>query len=179
MCPGQILGIRLAMHGLSLLGLEDPTGTDRKRLVTYVEIDRCATDAIGMVTGSRLGKRTLKFMDFGKMAATFCDLQTGLAVRIVARESSRERAKERYPEIADKNEQQSKAYREMAADELFEVQWVKVHVAPEEMPGFRGPRISCVRCGEGISFQRELIMDGQPVCRACAGDRYYHALAPQ
>ena len=179
MCAGQVLGIRLAMHGLSLLGLDDPTGKDRKRLVTFVEIDRCATDAIGLVTGCRLGKRSLKFMDFGKMAATFCDLQTGLAVRVVARETSRERAKELYPDIEDKNEQQLKAYKEMAAEDLFAIHWVKVHVPPQEMPGFKGARIVCVRCGEGISFQRELIMDGQAVCRSCAGDRYYHPMAPQ
>src|SRR5512138_3551031 len=86
---GQILGVRMAMHGLALLGLDDPAGRDRKRLITYVEIDRCATDAIGVVTGCRLGKRALKFMDFGKMAATFVDLQTGRAVRVAAKESSK------------------------------------------------------------------------------------------
>ncbi len=93
MCAGQVLGLRLAIYGLGLLGIDDPTGTQRKRLVTFVEIDRCATDAIGVVTGCRLGKRALKFLDFGKMAATFCDLQTGRAVRVVAKESSKQRAR--------------------------------------------------------------------------------------
>src|SRR6266851_4271760 len=105
MCAGQILGLRLALYGMKLLGLDDPTGADRKRLVTFVEIDRCATDAIPVVTGCRLGKRALKFRDFGKVAATFCDLQTNRSVRVVARESSKQRAKELYPEIADKNQQ--------------------------------------------------------------------------
>lgn len=59
-CAGQILGLRLALHGLALLGIEDPTGRDRKRLVTFVEIDRCATDAVTVVTGCRMGKRALK-----------------------------------------------------------------------------------------------------------------------
>jgi formylmethanofuran dehydrogenase subunit E len=81
-CAGQILGLRLALHGLELLGIDDPLGAHRKRLVTYVEIDRCATDAIGVVTGCRLGKRALKFRDWGKMAATFCDLETGRAIRV-------------------------------------------------------------------------------------------------
>src|SRR5262245_22594094 len=80
-CAGQILGLRMALYGLALLGLDDPTGKHRKRLVTFVEIDRCATDAIGVVTGCRLGKRALKFRDFGKMAATFCDLETNRAIR--------------------------------------------------------------------------------------------------
>ncbi len=74
LCAGQILGVRLAMLGLAKLGIDDPRGKDRKRLVTFVEIDRCATDAIGVVTGCRLGKRALKFRDWGKMAATFVDL---------------------------------------------------------------------------------------------------------
>src|SRR5438105_10003840 len=126
LCAGQILGLRLAMHGVQLLGLEDPTGKDRKRLVAYVEIDRCATDAITVVTGCRLGKRALKFRDFGKVAATFCDIENHRAVRVSARESSKQRAKEIYPEIANKNEQQMRAYREMPESELFDTQWVRV-----------------------------------------------------
>src|SRR6478752_1442035 len=86
MCAGQILGVRMSVLGLRSLGIEDPLGADRKRLVAFVEIDRCATDAIGMVTGCRLGKRTLKFRDWGKMAATFVDLSAGTGVRIVALE---------------------------------------------------------------------------------------------
>src|ERR1700752_5011906 len=95
-CAGQVLGLRMALYGLKLLGLDDPTGTHRKRLVTFVEIDRCATDAIPVVTGCRLGKRALKFRDFGKVAATFCDLATERAVRIAAKESSKQRAIELY-----------------------------------------------------------------------------------
>src|SRR5574341_443817 len=85
-CAGQILGLRLALHGLALLGIEDPAGRDRKRLVTFVEIDRCATDAVTVVTGCRMGKRALKFRDYGKVAATFCDLAADRAVRVVAKE---------------------------------------------------------------------------------------------
>src|ERR1700677_4665409 len=106
LCAGQILGVRMAQLGLARLGIVDPRGADRKRLVTYVEIDRCATDAIAVVTGCRLGKRALKFRDWGKMAATFVDLSTGKAIRIAALESSKQRARELYPEIANKNQQQ-------------------------------------------------------------------------
>src|ERR1051325_7264746 len=105
-CAGQILGLRMALYGVKLLGLEDPAGADRKRLVTFVEIDRCATDAIPVVTGCPLGKRALKFRDFGKVAATFCDLQEDRAVRVVARESARQSASEMYPDIQNKNQQQ-------------------------------------------------------------------------
>src|SRR5436190_11411511 len=123
MCAGQVLGLRLALYGVKLLGMDDPTGTDRKRLVTFVEIDRCATDAIPIVTGCRLGKRALKFRDFGKVAATFCDLRDQRAVRVVARETSKQRAREMYPQIEDRNAQQMRAYREMPEEELFDIQW--------------------------------------------------------
>ncbi len=172
-CAGQILGLRLAIRGLELLGLDDPTGVHRKRLVTFVEIDRCATDAIGVVTGCRLGKRALKFRDWGKMAATFCDLETGRAVRVAAKESSKQRAKEMYPEIEDRNRQQMHAYREMPLADLFTEQWVKVDIGPEDLPGFKGPRITCAQCGEGINFEREVVRDGRTLCQGCAGASYY------
>src|SRR5881398_1962111 len=106
LCAGQVLGVRLAMLGLQMLGITDPRGRDRKRLVTFVEIDRCATDAIGVVTGCRLGKRALQFRDWGKMAATFVDLESGRAIRVAARESSKELARQLHPELDNKNAQQ-------------------------------------------------------------------------
>ena len=176
MCAGQVLGLRLAIHGLELLGIDDPLGQHRKRLVSFVEIDRCATDAVTVVTGCRLGKRALKFRDFGKMAVTFCDLLTDRAVRVVAKESSKQRAREVYPEIEDKNQQQMKAYRELPVGDMFEHAWVRVTLPPEEMPGFKGPRVSCAQCGEGINFKREVEVDGRVLCKACAGERYYEVL---
>jgi len=176
LCAGQILGVRLAMLGLAKLGIDDPRGKDRKRLVTFVEIDRCATDAIGVVTGCRLGKRALKFRDWGKMAATFVDLETGKAIRIAAKESSKKLAREMHPEIENRNQQQMLAYREMKDDDLFSTQWVKVELPPEEFPGYKGDRIVCAECGEGINFRREIERDGRVLCRACAGEKYYQPM---
>ena len=176
LCAGQVLGVRLAMFGLAMLGIGDPHKKDRKRLVTFVEIDRCATDAVAVVTGCRLGKRALKFRDFGKVAATFCDLQEDRAVRVVAKESSKQRAKEMYPEIQDKNAQQMRAYRELPEAELFDIQWVRVRLGPEDMPGYKAARVVCAECGEGINFKREVTRDGKTLCRACAGERYYEPL---
>lgn len=172
-CAGQVLGVRLAMCALQQLGIEDPQGKDRKRLVTFVEIDRCATDAVGVVTGCRLGKRALKFRDWGKMAATFVDVSTGQAVRIAAKESSKELARQIHPEIENKNQQQMVAYRELSDDDLFTTQWVKVDLPPEEFPGYKGERIVCEQCGEGINFRREVRRDGKVLCRSCAGESYY------
>jgi formylmethanofuran dehydrogenase subunit E len=176
LCAGQILGVRMALLGLQKLGIEDPRGKDRKRLVTYVEIDRCATDAVAVVTGCRLGKRALKFRDWGKMAATFVDLANDRAVRIAAKESSKALAKQMHPEIANKNQQQMLAYREMSDDELFDAQWVRVTVGPEEMPGFKGDRIVCDECGEGINYHREVVRDGRTLCKGCAGERYWESV---
>lgn len=175
-CAGQILGLRLAMHGLELLGLDDPTGAHRKRLVTFVEIDRCATDAVTVVTGCRMGKRALKFRDFGKVAATFCDLQTDRAVRVIALESSKELARELYPEITNRNAQQMRAYREIAAADLFSHQWVRVQIGPQDLPGYKGQRVHCTECGEGVNFGREVERGGRALCRACAGESYYQPL---
>src|SRR6266576_2216918 len=142
LCAGQVLGVRLAMLGLQKLGIDDPHGKDRKRLVTFVEIDRCATDAVGVVTGCRLGKR----------------------------------AHQLHPEIASKNEQQMLAYLEMSDDDLFATQWVKVELPPEEFPGYKGERITCTACGEGINFRREVRREGKILCRSCAGESYYQPL---
>ena len=194
LCAGQILGVRMAMLGCRKLEIDDPRGLastrDRKRLVTYVEIDRCATDAIAVVTGCRLGKRALKFRDWGKMAATFVDLGTrpddpnpvpgGRAIRIAALESSKDRAKELYPTIEDKNRQQMMAYREMEDADLFTTQWVRVPLPPSEMPGYRAGRIVCAVCGEGINFDRHVVNReaGTILCQGCAlpSERYYQPL---
>ncbi len=180
LCAGQILGVRMAMLGCARLGIADPKREDRKRLVTYIEIDRCATDAIGVVTGCRLGKRALKFRDWGKMAATFVDLKTGKAIRIAARESSKDRARELYPDIQPKNAQQMHAYRDMPDAELFTELWVKVDVAPREMPGYKSGRIVCNQCGEGINYDREVSLDDRILCQGCAApaQRYYQPLDP-
>ena len=173
------------MLGCSRLGINDPRGADRKRLVTFVEIDRCATDAIGVVTGCRLGKRALKFRDWGKMAATFVDLaHENQAIRVAALESSKERARELYPHVENKNQQQMLAYRELPDADLFSEQWVKVDLPPREFPGFKGHRVACSICGEGINYDRFVrgtLAEGTPdvLCTGCANpaDRYYQPIA--
>ena len=177
LCAGQVLGVRMAMLGLKRLGIDDPIG-ERKRLVTFVEIDRCATDAVAVVTGCRLGKRALKFRDWGKVAATFVDVKNHRAVRIVARESSKLMAHSLFHEILDKNQQQMAAYRQMTDAKLFDEMWVEVELPPEEFPGYTGQKATCEQCGEGINFKREVLRDGRRLCRACAGEAYYKPVPP-
>lgn len=176
LCAGQVLGVRMAMLGLQKLGIDDPQAKDRKRLVTFVEIDRCATDAVAVVTGCRLGKRALKFRDWGKVAATFVDVGSGRAVRVAAKESSKALARQMHPDLEDKNQQQMLAYREIPDHDLFTTQWVKVELPAEEFPGYKGERIVCDVCGEGINFRREIRRNGKVLCRSCAGERYYEPL---
>lgn len=175
LCAGQILGVRMALLGLQRLAITDPVGADRKRLVTFVEIDRCATDAIGLVTGCRLGKRALKFRDWGKMAATFVDLPSGRGVRIVALENSRELASQLYPHVESKSRQQMLAYRELTDAQLFREQQVKVDLDASELPGSKGERVVCARCGEGVNFGRFAEVEGERLCLSCAdpGLRYW------
>ncbi len=172
MCPGQVLGVRMAMLGLRELGIDDPA-KHWKRLLTYVEVDRCATDAVSLVTGCRLGKRSLKFVDYGKVAATFVDLETRRAVRVVARDESRARAKQMFPELANESKQQLEAYKVMADSDLFVVQAVRVALKPEDLPGRPRSRVACEACGEGINDGRERVVNGRFLCRSCAGETYY------
>jgi len=172
MCPGQVLGVRMAMLGLKTLGIDDPVKY-RKRLLTFVEIDRCATDAVSLVTGCRLGKRSLKYLDYGKVAATFLDLETGRAVRVVARDDSREKAKAMFVELSDASKQQLEAYKVMPESELFTLQDVRVKLKPQDLPGRARSRVACDRCGEGINDGRERRVDGRALCRSCAGEGYY------
>ena len=175
MCPGQVLGVRMAMLGLNELGIDDPI-KHRKRLLTFVEIDRCATDAVSLVTGCRLGKRSLKYLDYGKVAATFVDLETEHAVRVVARDDAREKAKSMNGSHTDIYRQQLEAYKVMNNDELFSVQRVRVKLKPQDLPGRPRTRVACAECGEGVNDGRERHVDGRILCRSCAGESYYEAL---
>src|ERR1700752_2881601 len=169
LCPGSLLGLRMAVLGCALVGIEDPRGEDRNKLVVWVEIDRWLADAVEAVTGARLGKRTLKFLDYGKLAATFLNLETGKAVRIAALESSRRLAEMRHPEIKSKYERHMRTYREAAEEELFKVTIAKVRLRPNDAPGHSNSRVICHKCGEEVNDGREgNANDGNTFCPPCA-----------
>jgi formylmethanofuran dehydrogenase subunit E len=173
-CPGQLLGVRMALLGCSLIGIEDARGADRKKLIVWVEIDRCMTDAVSAVTGVRLGRRSLKFLDYGKVAATFLNTWTNDAVRIVALDEARRLADERYPQLLSKKERQLHAYREAADAELFKIGRVRVELSEQDAPGHTRSRVTCAVCCEGINDGREVAQgDGRKLCRPCALGGYY------
>lgn len=173
LCPGQVLGVKMSLLGLREIGITDPKGKDRKNLMVFVEMDRCATDAIQSVTGTSLGKRTMKFWDYGKMAATFLNLQTGKAIRVIAREDIRKRAAAFLPDEPDKYRAQLEFYRQLPLEELFYLKKVRVEVKPEDMPGRPQRRVPCGKCGEYVQDGREIISGTQTLCRPCAGGGYF------
>lgn len=161
LCSGQCIGVKMALYGLSLLGL-DPE-RDRKRIVTFVECDRCPADSIGVVTGCKVGKRTFKAMDYGKIAASFVDIATGTAVRIY-------RKKRMHP--AD-GEDMIAFYRELDYEEMFSHRFVKITLNPCDLPGPPVEAVTCSVCGEEVTDARHVIADGAALCRACADGAYY------
>ncbi len=173
LCPGQVLGVKMTMLGLREIGITEPKGKDKKNILVFVEMDRCATDAIQSVTGCSLGHRTMKFFDYGKMAATFVNIKTGNALRVVAREDSRQKAKGYFPGIANRYAGQIEAYKVMPEEELFDIMKVSVELKPEDMPGRPLRRIKCDECGEYVQDKREVCMDGKALCRSCADGGYY------
>ena len=179
LCAGQVLGVRMSLLGLRLIGISDPKDRDRKSLIVFVETERCAADAVQSVTGCSLGKRSLKFMDYGKMAATFLNLKTNKAVRVVAREDARENSRSLFPGIEDKYRAQLEAYKTMSDDELFDVMEVNVSLRPEDMPGRPLRRVRCDSCGEHVQDGREICGNGKVLCAPCARGGYYEVLSQE
>jgi formylmethanofuran dehydrogenase subunit E len=174
LCAGQVIGVRMALLGLKLIGLKDTKTTPEiKKLIVYVEIDRCATDAIAYVTGAKLGRRSLKFRDFGIMAATFVNTEIGRAFRIVSTERSRDLARAFAPNIADPSRAQLEAYRRMPLEDLFDVYEVRVDIPETDYPGPTRFKAVCDTCGAVVRDGRDYKRDGKTLCHYCAGDSYY------
>lgn len=174
LCPGQAVGVRMAMLGCRLLGFHEPTHPEQiKKLIVYVEMDRCTADAVAHVTGVKLGRRSLKFMDYGIMAATFLNLETGEAFRVLSTEESRDLAPTYAPDMLAKAEQQLMAYCRMPDSVLFRVQEVVVPLSDADLPGPTRHKEECRRCGQVIRDRREVVVDGLPLCRPCAQGAYF------
>ncbi len=177
LCRGQVIGVRMAMAGLRSLGIKDPRSKEGMDLVIFVEIDRCATDAIISVTGRTPGKRSIKMMDYGKMAATFVNAATGEAVRIAARVNSNEKLKllvNQYLRIKNESEADFAALSAIPEKDLLRIQNVKVDLRPEDLPGAPHKRVICESCGETVMDMREVCRDGKVLCKPCAeGEAYY------
>lgn len=174
LCPGQVVGVRMAFLGLHLLGFEvPPTLSQLKRLIVYVEMDRCAGDAVAYVTQVRLGRRSLKFADYGIMAATFLDLATGRAFRVISTEESRDLAALYVPWETDKRQQQLFAYQIMPDAVMFRIQEVEVKFSELDLPGPTRRKVACAHCGQVVRDGREVYQGGTALCRPCAQGGYF------
>ncbi|MEW5722150.1 MAG: FmdE family protein [Thermodesulfobacteriota bacterium] len=173
-CPGQVVGVRLALLGGRLLGFEVPCSLMRlKRLIIWVEMDRCAADAVAHATGVKLGRRSLKFADYGIMAATFLDLETRAAYRVVSTEEARDLTDVYAPALAHKRDRQMLAYQVMPDSVLFRVQRVEVDLGRLDLPGPTGRKVVCQRCGQMVRDGKETVEEGRVLCRPCAGRAYF------
>jgi len=174
LCPGQVVGVRMAILGCKLIGLDEPQRHDQiKKLIVYVEMDRCTADAVAHVTGVKLGRRSLKFMDYGIMAATFVNLESEAAFRVVSTEEARSLAAAYAPEIAEKSVQQLEAYKRMPDSVLFRVEQVDVGIDDCDMPGPTCYKATCSRCGQVVRDRREVIKNGEIFCKPCLENAYF------
>lgn len=174
LCPGQVVGVRMAMLGCRLIGLDEPTRIDQiKKLIVIIEMDRCTGDAVAFVTGVKLGRRSLKFKDYGIMAATFINLETQTAFRVISTEEARDLAPVYAPEIPEKYPRQLEAYKRMPDSVLFRVQRVRVDMSEYDLPGPTRKKVSCSRCGQVVRDNREVVQNGFILCKPCAQGAYY------
>jgi len=173
-----VIGVRMAMLGCRLIGLKDPAAIreEIKKLIIYVEMDRCAADALAFVTGVKLGRRSLKFMDYGIMAATFLNLETGEAFRIISTEESRELVSAYAPGVQDRVAQEIEAYKKMSDDILFSIQKVDVPISEYDLPGRSKKKTTCSGCGQVVRDNKEVIIEGRPYCKPCAHGAYFRLI---
>lgn len=175
LCPGQVVGVRMAMLGCRLIQLNNPSGHDQiKKLIVYVEMDRCTADAVMYVTGVKLGRRSLKFMDYGIMAATFVNLESQKAIRVLSTEEARELAPVFAPEVIGKYAQQTEAYKRMPDNVLFRIWEVQVRLNEFDMPGPTRYKTTCSRCGQVIRDHREIMENGKILCKPCTDASYFY-----
>jgi formylmethanofuran dehydrogenase subunit E len=170
LCPRQVLGVRMGMLAADLLHLDLPQKD--KRLLTIVETDGCFADGISSATGCSLGHRTLRCIDHGKIAATFIDTVTGEAVRIHPSAASRALASQNAPNAPDRWHAYLEGYQRMPTEELLVVNRVALNCPVETLVSSPDCRKTCVNCREEIFNEREVMIDGQILCRSCAGQPY-------
>lgn len=177
LCPRQVLGARIGIAGAAALGLTLPR-TD-KRLLVILETDGCFADGVEVATGCTVGHRTLRVADYGKIAATFVDVQTEHAVRVFPQPDVRVRAHAYAPSESRHYFAQLHGYQIMPDAELLTVQAVTLKTPVAVLVSRPGVRVNCTRCGEEIINERELWVAGQPYCRACGGQGYYQRCTAQ
>jgi len=171
LCPRQVLGARIGLAGAAALGLDLPRCD--KRLLVILETDGCFADGVEIATGCTVGHRTLRVEDYGKIAATFIDTDTGQALRLSPRLDVRERACEYVPGEPRHYFAQLQGYQVMPEHELLTFQPVQLAAPVSQIISRVGVRVNCEICGEEIINEREILLDGHVFCSTCASGGYY------
>lgn len=173
LCPRQVLGARIGLAGAAALGVEVPL--EGKDTLVIAETDGCFLSGIEAATGAAAHHRTLRVCDLGKIAATFADVARSRALRVAPVADARALAYARWPAQA-RWTAMLRAYQELPVEELLVIQPVVLVPSAAALVSAPGLRVVCEACREEIVNQREEVIDGRVLCRACAGHGYCRPL---
>ncbi len=179
-CPGLSLGYRAAKAGMDWLR---ENRAEDEELVAVIETDACSADAVQVLTGCTFGKGNFIYKDYGKMAVTLLSRKSGQGVRVSVRPGAFEPSPEHLSLIrklaagtADSEEKKrfealhqkrTADVLEMAKNDLF-----RMDPAFVELPAKARiePSKLCARCGEPTMESKLMTLDGEQICRGCAGN---------
>jgi len=190
-CSHMALGVMAAYIAFKKLGITDSTGMEE--ILAIVECNNCFVDGIQAVSGCTLGNNALIYKDLGKTAVTFIDRKTNKAVRLAAKYSADNAAKD--PETAeamalfdravrkreDLSPEERKRMKELwtkmsfgtlskPESEIFDVRFVE----PEKIP--YAPifdSVKCSVCGENVMETHARMKENKPYCISCASSDYW------
>lgn len=183
LCPRQVLGARMGLYGMRLLGFVDHNYAPRylnkrKELLAIVEMDGCGADGISVATNCWVGRRTLRVEDYGKMAATFIHVQTHEAIRIAPAPEVRQLAMATQPTAQSRWHAYLEGYQSIPDEQLFRVQSVWPRQSIASIISRAGARVACDACGEEIMNERDVSVYGRTLCVPCAGGKSYYLQIP-
>ena len=175
-CPGLALGYRVSVFALKGLGER----ASDEELVSIVENNSCAVDAVQVLTGCTFGKGNLIFKDYGKQVYTFITRPSGYGIRISVdwkspeetdeekqiwdRYMKGERSEEILKAVHDRRSKKIDTILNASDEELFKVSKGKINL-PEEAKIY--PSLRCVMCGEKVMEPRARVKEGKIVCITC------------
>jgi len=175
-CPGLAYGYRVARVALRELGKR----AEDEEIVSIVENDSCAVDAIQVLVGSTFGKGNLIFKDYGKQVYTFVSRKTGKGLRISVdfkgyKETEKDKAILDKFLSGNKSQQVMKKVRRIKnkkieailknpEKDILKIKTVRIK-PPEEARIF--PVVRCEVCGEKMMEPRARVKEGRVVCLPC------------
>ncbi len=175
-CPGLAIGIRAAELAMRELGSPESVN-----MVAISETDMCGVDAIQFITDCTYGKGNLIHRDYGKMAFSFFDRETGLGFRALLKPELRAgideelgglmqkssngtatpQEKERVGELRDVLQERFMSFE---LEDMFEITPLD-NGAPR--PAHILASLTCDCCGESTMESRVRHFGGKTLCIPC------------